>query len=259
MNNIRLFDNIELKSQFSASQTLTIRLLGPFELFVGDAPAPSHRWPRRKPKLLVKLLALQPRRQLHREQIIDLLWPDADFESAANNFHKAIHAARRAIEPNLKSGSRSRFVLIRDNLVALCAPGGVHVDVEAFESRAAAALRSDNPRLFEAALDLYRGDLLPEDLYEDWAVPQREMLREIYMTLLSRFARICEETGDYVTGIDLSRKTVAADPTNEEAHQRLMRLQALTGDMRGVSQQFRQYAEALRREVGVEPDRTTIE
>ncbi|HEV2667403.1 MAG TPA: transcriptional regulator, partial [Blastocatellia bacterium] len=123
-------------------------MLGPFELFVDGATVSAERWPRRKPKSIVKLLALQPSRQLHRERIIDLLWPDADFEAAANNLHKAIHAARRALEPDLKSGSRSRFIIIRDNLVALCAPGGVFIDAETFESRAAAALRSNDPEQF---------------------------------------------------------------------------------------------------------------
>src|SRR5215813_13489480 len=122
MNNTSPFDRIELNSPFSASPTLTIRLLGPYELFVDNAPVASDRWPRRKPKLIVKLLALQPRAQLHREQIIDMLWPDADFEAGANNLHKAIHAARRALEPNLKSGSRSQFIITRENHVALRAP-----------------------------------------------------------------------------------------------------------------------------------------
>src|SRR5215471_2297739 len=259
MNNIRLFDKIELDGQFSASLTLTIRLLGPFELFVGDAPAPSDRWPRRKPKLLVKLLALQPRAQLHREQIIDMLWPDADFEAGANNLHKAIHAARRALEPDLKSGSRSRFIITRDNIVALRAPGEVWVDAGAFERQAAEAMRGNDPELFEAAIDLYRGDLLPEDLYEDWAVSPRERLRGSYIDLLCRLARMREESGDYVAGIGLLQSLLAMDPTNEEAHQRLIRLHVLTGNRPGAVRQYRQCVELLRREAGVEPDRRTIE
>src|SRR5215475_4459355 len=203
MKNIRLFDEIELNSQFSDSLTLTIRLLGPLELFVGDAPAASDRWPRRKPKLIIKLLALQPRAQLHREQIIDTLWPDADFEAGANNLHKAIHAARRALEPDLKSGSRSQFIVTRDNVVALRAPGDVWIDTCAFERRAVEAMRANDPKLFEAALDLYRGDLLPEDLYEDWAVAPRERLRGLYGDLLFRLAQLREESGDYVTGAGL--------------------------------------------------------
>src|SRR5688572_22075209 len=201
MNESRVFDRIELNGQFSASPALTIRLLGPFELFAGGGPVASDRWPRRKPKLLVKLLALQPRAQLHREQIIETLWPDADFEAGANSLHKAIHAARRALEPHLKSGSSSQFIIARDNIVALRAPGDLWVDACAFERNAAEAMRSNDPRLLEAALDLYRGDLLPEDLYEDWAVAPRERMRGLYMDSLFRLALLREESGDYVAGI----------------------------------------------------------
>jgi DNA-binding SARP family transcriptional activator len=259
MNNARVFDRIELNSQLSASPTLTIRLLGPFELFVNDGPIVADRWPRRKPKLLVKLLALQPRAQLHREQIIETLWPDADFEAGANNLHKAIHAARRALEPGLKSGSCSQFISAKDNIVALRAPGDLWIDACAFERSAVEAMRSNDPRLFEKALDLYRGDLLPEDLYEDWAVAPRERMRELYVDSLFRLARLREESGDYVAGIGLLQSLVTADPTNEEAHRRLMGLYAMTGNRHGVFRQYRQCIVAMRREAGVEPDRTTIE
>jgi DNA-binding SARP family transcriptional activator len=259
MRDTRLFDGIELTSRISASPALTVRLLGPFELFIGDEPVASYRWPRRKPKLLVKLLALQQCAQIHREQIIETLWPDADFEAGANNLHKAIHAARRALEPELKSGFSSQFIIGRDNIVALRAPGGLWVDACAFEQRAVEAMRSNDPKLFEAALDLYRGDLLPEDLYEDWAVAPRERMRGLYIDLLHQFSRLREESGDYVAGIGLLQSLVAADPTNEEAHQRLMRLYAITGNRGGALRQYRQCIGALRRDAGVEPDRTTIE
>src|SRR5262245_33189354 len=195
MSNTGFLDGIELTSPISASPALRIRLLGPFELFAGDRPVASDRWPRRKPRLLVKLLALQPRAQLHREQIIDMLWPDADFEAGVNNLHKAIHAARRALEPELKSGSNSRFINARDNIIALRAPGDLWIDACVFERKAMEAMRSDDPKLFEAAIDLYRGDLLPEDLYEDWAVAPREKMRGLYLDLLFRLARLREESG----------------------------------------------------------------
>jgi DNA-binding SARP family transcriptional activator len=259
MNNARLFDIPEIDSTFSASPALTIRLLGPFELFVDDGPVAPDRWPRRKPKQLVKLLALQPRAQLHREQIIETLWPDADFEAGANNLHKAIHAARRALEPELKSGSSSQFIITRDNIVTLRSPGDLWVDACAFERSAVEAMRSNDPKLFETAIDLYRGDLLPEDLYEDWAVAPRERMRELYIDSLFRLAKLREESGDYVAGIGLLQSLVTADPTNEDAHRRLMRLYATTGNRHGAFRQYRQCVGAMRREAGVEPDRTTVE
>ena len=44
----------------SALPSLEIHLLGPFRVAADGAPVDERRWSRRKPKLLVKLLALEP-------------------------------------------------------------------------------------------------------------------------------------------------------------------------------------------------------
>ena len=51
-------------------------------------------------------------------------------------------------------------------LLSLCPEGALWVDVEAFEGAARAAGRTKEPSAYEAALDLYAGELLPEDRYE---------------------------------------------------------------------------------------------
>ena len=73
------------RSEQKKSASLEIHLLGPFRVTVDERAIEERRWSRRKPKLLVKLLALQPHHQLHREQAMELLWPDLDMEAAANN------------------------------------------------------------------------------------------------------------------------------------------------------------------------------
>ena len=136
----------------TAPSSLDIRLLGPFQMAVDGARVEDRRWPRRKPKLLVKLLALQSQHQLHRDQLMELLWPEIDPESASNNLHKIIYMARRALEPGLKSGAHSRFIITQDQLILLRAPGTLWIDVEAFEQRAAEAIRCGEPAAFEEAL-----------------------------------------------------------------------------------------------------------
>lgn len=84
--------------------SLKIHLLGRFSIDVNGARVPTCRWTRRKSKVLIKLLALQTQHQLHREQIMDLLWPDQSQKLSSNNLHKTIHAARRALEPKLSAG-----------------------------------------------------------------------------------------------------------------------------------------------------------
>jgi DNA-binding SARP family transcriptional activator len=196
---------------------------------VDGTPVEERRWARRHAKLLVKILALQPHHQLHREQMMELLWPEHDPASSANNLHKTIHAARRALEPTLKSGADSHFIITQGQQIRLRAPGKLWIDVDQFEQQAAEAIKSLDTQLYEAALALYEGDLLIEDLYEDWATARREQLRALHEDLLLKLAQLYEAQGQHQKGIDRLKEVVACDPSNEEAHWQLMRLYALIG------------------------------
>lgn len=237
--------------------SLKIHLLGPFRVFVNDTMVGEKQWTRRKPRLLVKLLALHHGQQLHQEQVTEALWPDEDPETGIRNMYRTVHSARRALEPELKSGARSRFILTRDRKVILSSPGELWIDAGDFEQRAARALASQEPELYEAALSLYEGDLLIEDRYEDWAAIRREELSLLRRKLLGRLAIIFEQKGDYPRGIERLKELVAIDPADEEAHRRLMHLYALTGNRHQALLQYRQCLEIMRRELDQEPEEAT--
>jgi DNA-binding SARP family transcriptional activator len=249
---------IERKNS-SAPLTLEIQMLGPFRVAIDGRAIEERHWSRRKPALLVKLLALQSHHQLHREQVMEFLWPDLDAEAAANNLHKSIHAARRALEPALKSGPDSHFILTRGQQIFLRAPGKLRVDVEDFEHSAAEALKSSDKSAFEKALLLYEGDLLIEDPYEDWAAARRESLRALRQDLLLRLARLYEGEEEYQMCIERLKEVVALDPSNEEAQRQLMRLYALTGNRQQSIHQYQQCLEDLRKGLDAGPDRATTE
>src|SRR5688572_8741259 len=196
----------------AASSVLEIHLLGPFRVAVDGLPVEERRWSRRKPKLLVKLLALQPHHQLHREQIAELFWPGSDPEAAANNLHKAIHLARHALEPALKPGADSRFIITEDQQVMLRAPEKLWIDADAFEELAARALKVADVGAYDAALGLYAGDLLIEDPYEEWAGARRERLRGVRQDLLSGAARVLEAEGSYQQSIGRLKELLDCDP-----------------------------------------------
>jgi hypothetical protein len=79
---------------------LRIWLLGGFRVSVGRERIVDTRWRLRKARSLVKLLALAPGHRLHREQIIELLWPELTTDAAANQLRKALHEARRVLSPD---------------------------------------------------------------------------------------------------------------------------------------------------------------
>ena len=97
-------------------------LLGPFTVTVDGRVVAEHEWSRRGAASLVKLLALTPARAMHREQVIDALWPDDLLERAAPKLHKAAHFARRTLD------STDAVVLV-DERVLLFPDRDVAVDV----------------------------------------------------------------------------------------------------------------------------------
>src|ERR687886_1677557 len=85
---------------------LRIRLLGGFWVSVGAKRTIEEQdWRLKKAAGLVKLLALAPRHQLHREQVMDCLWPELDASKAANNLRYTLHNARRTLEPTSTAAS----------------------------------------------------------------------------------------------------------------------------------------------------------
>ena len=135
---------------------VSVRLLGGFAVVVEGVEVDDRAWRLRKARTLVKVLALEPERRLHREQAMDLLWPDLTASAAQNNFHQAVHAARRVLG--------AQQLTLEGGMLALA--GDVGTDVDAFEAAAAAARCGGD---YAAALDRFGGELLPEDRYEPWA------------------------------------------------------------------------------------------
>lgn len=147
---------------------LRLQLLGGFHAWVGPRPILAAAW-RPKAGALVKLLALAPGRRLRREQAFDQLWPDFLPQAAANNLHATLHAARRALEPAPPPGRPSAYLTLHDDLLSLCAAAPLRLDVDDFTTAALAARRARTSAAYQAAVECYSGDLLPEDRYEDWA------------------------------------------------------------------------------------------
>jgi DNA-binding SARP family transcriptional activator len=125
--------------------------------------------------------------------------------------------ARHALEGELKSAADSHFILTNGQQIVLRAPGELCIDLEEFEHQAAFALKSEDTADFETAISLYRGDLLNEDLYEDWTSVRREQVRELHRLLLIRVSKIYESQGNYQQGIERLRILTATDPADEGA------------------------------------------
>jgi DNA-binding SARP family transcriptional activator len=236
---------------------LRVGLLGGFTVQRADVARPVSGWQRRTAKTLTKLLATTPGHALHRDQILEILWPDVDHESALNSFAKGVHAARRAFEPELLPRESSAYLRLTDAMLALDTRHVV-IDADNFEQLAEDALKQATVSAYELALASYGGELLPEDRYEDWTSERRTYLAELRVRLLLAFADALEDRGAFREAADRLHALLQQDPTREDVHRRLIRLYAELGTRDQAARQFHACRDVLRRELGLVPARETV-
>jgi DNA-binding SARP family transcriptional activator len=220
------------------SGSLRIWVLGVFRAEINGRPVAEDAWRRSGAAALAKLLAVTPGHRMHREQLIEVLWPELDPAAGTRRLSKALHFARRALG--------AEQVRLRDDLLSL-EPDDLWVDLDAFE---AAAKRGDT----DQALALYTGDLLPENRFDQWAELRRGQVRAGVVRLLLDQGIHRESRGDHRGATASFERLVEIDPVHEEAYARLMRLAAWEGQRHVAVRWYGRLVASLREELGVEPD-----
>ena len=245
------------RSVIQGRQPLRIWTLGRFQVERGGIPMPPTAWRRQAAMVLLKLLLLAERHRLPREHISSYLWPDADAATGRDNLSGALHALRRALEPDLTSGARSQYLRQEGPSLVLHLDEHDWVDYHAFEALLAEAGSAGDPLpQLEAAVALYGGDLLPEE-QDVWCVAAREALRLRWHGVLLALAEAQAARHHLDRALSTLTRLLAADRTNEEAARRLMGMLARQGRRAEAMQIFNRLAAALEDDLGAAPDPET--
>ena len=234
---------------------MRVWLLGGFKVSVETRTIEEGAWRLKKAANLVKLLALSPSHRLHREQAMDTLWPGLGIRAASNNLRQTLHSARRTLEPDRVADAR--YLSSQDKQLTLYPRGRLWVDVEVFEEAAATAHRTRDPAAYRLAIDLYIGDLLPGDRYEEWAEGRRRELRRLYLELLVELGDLFEERDEHEAAVETLQRAATEEPNLEEVHAGLMRLYALSDRRTQALTQYELLREALSDRLGTEPSAST--
>lgn len=245
----------------AAASTIQIRCFGRFELS-GSGGTVQH-WRRRSAERLLKFLLVNGRR-VHRDVLMDMLWPEVPSGSSIGGLRVTLHALRRAVA-QVVALEKAPLELIRaEGDTYVLDTSGVWIDSDVFEELYSAGLRYERShqveaavRSFAAAEALYRDDFLIEDLYEEWTVLPREELKDKYLLVLTKLAEFSLASMDLDGCIRRSHALLAKEPCREDAYQRLMQCYARLGQ-RGSAVRWYQICErTLREELDVTPSEET--
>lgn len=237
-------------------RTLQIFTLGGFGVVMAGRSIDIGKWKRKKAVTLLKYLITQLDRPVHRERLLDCLWPDVDASRGWGRLKVTMYYLRRELRGNgmsdevVKTVGKS-YVLRRD---------AVWVDVDVFERLVTEGRSLQDQAQWGDALDryvaaqrLYRGDYLEEETFADWCAEERERLHELYLETLARTAECHAELGQYAEVVQVYRKALVFDPCRESFHCLLMEYLVKYGRPDLALVQYRHCQEILAREFGAEP------
>lgn len=254
------FDKVDLHPGY----TLRIQTFGEFRVWLGEREVSEKEWQREKAKQLFQLLLTYRKQLLPRELIYQLLWPEVDEKAANRDFKVALNALMKALEPNRTARSTPFYIQRHGTSYGFNLASGYELDVEQFEYAVQHGLREKEDRerrkeWLSKAIQLYQGDYLLEQRYEDWSIEERERFQVLFLRAAEQHAYFLVQDGEYEACIQLSSRILQLDPCWEEAY----RLQMLCYyQLQHRAQALKVYEKCkhvLEEELGVEPLPETVE
>jgi DNA-binding SARP family transcriptional activator len=241
-----------------ATARLSVRVLGGFAVIRSGRPVPISEWKSRKARDVLKILITRHGAPVTRDELIEWLWPDqASDGSAGQLLSVALSHLRRVLDP-ARASAADRFVTAERQAVALRVDE-LDVDLQAFVRDARLGLAhvedgrpDDAATALEAAEARYSGDLLPEDLYADWAIAPREKARGLYVRVASALADLAGGNGDPGLAGRYLMRAVAVEPYDEGAHLGLVRALDADGRRSDARRAYQAYVGRMA-ELEVEP------
>jgi DNA-binding SARP family transcriptional activator len=240
---------------------LDVRCFGGFELFV-DGAAPCLDRVRPRSRALLRLLSLYAGQPVHREVIVEAMWPQLDASAATHNLHVCVSGLRSALEPGVTRGA-SRLIVRDGERYLLALPEGAISDLRTFDERTAAAERARNAGEadtaiadLEVALQLYTGEVLPEDGPTEWVLAHREHYKVRAAEAAAMLGRLHLDHGRPEQAAAAARRSIDIDPCRDASWRLLVAAHKAAGDLAASEEARRSYGQVLA-SLGVASDAAT--
>lgn len=232
---------------------LFIHNLGRFQIFRAGQLLPVCK--ARKAAMLLRYLLTRPHRSAHRDELVEVLRPEAQPDKSLHSLHVTASALRRYLNP--LAGS---YLIFEAGWYAINADAPVDDDCSTFlrlcdaaEQHRQAGERAVAQQCYADAAACYHGDYDIDDLQTVWAVAERERLFVRYLSVLDHAGRMCIEQRQFEHAADYYMRLLDHDAYREDAHYQLMQCYVQLGRRGTALRQYERCTDVLARDLGLEP------
>ncbi|MFF3868968.1 BTAD domain-containing putative transcriptional regulator [Micromonospora sp. NPDC001898] len=229
---------------------LTVRCFGGFRICLDGEPL---NWSPLRPRAraVARILAMHAGRAVHRDRLLDALWPDTDPATATRTLHVALSSLRRFLDSHLPAGEGESLLHRDGDAYLLALPPGSWCDVTEFRlalERASRAGASRAPRALDdlrVAVAAYTGELLPEDGPAEWVVAERETLRRQAADAAAQLAEAALGGAHADPAVATAARCVEIDPCHDAGWRLLIAAHDRAGNAAAAEHARRRYADVL--------------
>jgi DNA-binding SARP family transcriptional activator len=239
---------------------LHVRALGRTRLESEAVPV-AGEWLGHRPGQLLKYLVCERGRVVTHDELLEVFWPNAG-RAGATSVRQAIHTLRDRLEPDRPKGKPSGYVIARTGGYELT-PGRVWIDADDFEAQARAGLDALQRGAFDragaaltAAAGAYGGDFLADEPYAEWALAERERLRDLAAQVLRGLAGLKLAEGDEESAGEHLQRLAELEPLDMQAQRDLIALMLRRGRHSEALRRYELVRRRYKRTFGSEPDFT---
>jgi DNA-binding SARP family transcriptional activator len=239
-----------------ARSALRVRFFDHFELLCDGEAVPLGR--NGKALTILKYLLAHRSRAVSQDHLMGWLWPESNLKKARWSLNSAIRGVRKLL--SCSSSATVDYILLEEGYYRLGSDVRVATDVEEFDEHYRQGRRLEKAHRmeeaaaeYEKAIELYRGDYLIEDLYEDWTMVERERLANAYVDMLDRLAAHYYDTGQFQESLRTCFRLLKKDPCFDSSHRLVMECYARLGLFVRALRHYQSYQHMLQHRLNKEP------
>lgn len=248
------------KPDYHPGYSLYFNTLGGFRVWRGDEEVKDEEWTRDKARKLLMILLVNRGKFVRFEQLIDMLWPDKSQEQGKQNLKVNVNTLHRILEP-AREGHQPFFVERSTFGYGLINTESIIVDADEFSDLVQIGQRYRASRytlaqdVLESALELYKGEFMPEAAYEEWVISERERLSKLFLETGEKLAQMHLQSKRWDKCLEACEKIISYDCCREEAFRLMITCYLQMKQKTLAVQSYQRCKENLARHLAIKPSR----